>query len=291
MSNNEDVFMGDAPPMVNALSGTPNIRVREPEVYNGERTVIAIQGWLNSLELYYKLTKMEDAQTQLYYALSLLREDAQLWFNQLPGVREGVISFQTFAAFKEALLAEFVPVHAVLSARDDLWELSQTGTVRDYINSFRRLRLQIPDLSDGDALDRFVHGLQDHIRSEVRSRFPVNLPAAEACALALEAAGHVSSSVPRPIVQQPAVSIPPPANDPMDLDVLRSFLNALNGQRMNNGNFRPNNRSQGNTGASSGPRCYGCGGFGHLKRECPTVKRRKNQGSSRINGNNGHLNA
>ncbi|KAG0921280.1 hypothetical protein G6F29_014260 [Rhizopus arrhizus] len=66
---------------------------------------------------------------------------------------------------------------------------------------FRSLQLQIPDMSAGDALDRFVRGLKPDLRVLVRSRFPHSLESAESMALAIEAARNDGEMASAPVIQ------------------------------------------------------------------------------------------
>lgn len=290
---NEDTNMANNTGF-NTVSVAP--KVREPEVFKGERNALMVESWINSMDLYFQLIKVDHGQDQLLYALSLLRGDAQLWYSQMK-VYEAEQLPQDWSDFKVLLRKEFVPINAVIQARDKLASLVQTGSITSYINDFRRLKLQIPDLSHGDALDRFVRGLNKVIRVAVRSRFPATLSEAESLALAIEAAAQDEEgfAVPHQQVVQPKVNY-----DPMDLDSLCEMVNALAGQvrQGNNGGYRRRNNGGGYRGAQSGgyrggngnsnggPRCFACGGIGHMKRECPTFLNRS-QGKG---GNNaGHL--
>jgi hypothetical protein len=269
-------------------------KVREPEVFKGERNALMVESWINSMDLYFQLVRVEHGQEQLLYALSLLRGDAQLWYSQMR-VYEAEQLPQDWSDFKMSLRKEFVPINAIIQARDKLAALVQNGPVSGYINDFRRLKLQIPDLSHGDALDRFVRGLVKIIRVAVRSRFPATLAEAESLALAIEAAAQDEEGYAVPIQQQ----VQPKVNyDPMDLDSLREQINALAGQvRQQGGGYRPSNGGYkqssgygtrgGQTGSrnGNGPRCFACHGFGHMKRECPTFLNKTQGRNGSTHGN------
>lgn len=279
---NEDIKMGNNTGF--SMTGVVP-KVREPEVFHGERNALLVESWISSMELYFQLIKADHGQDQLLYALSLLRGDAQLWYSQLK-VYETEKLPQDWSDFKLLLRKEFIPINAVVQARDKLASLVQNGPVSAYINEFRRLKLQIADLSQGDALDRFVRGLVKPIRVAVRSRFPATLSEAESLALAIEAAAQDAEGYAVPVQQQVQ---PNKANyDPMELDSLREVLNAL-AEQVRGGGFRGNRRrnggfrNSGNSPNGNGVQCYGCGGTGHIKRECPTYlnkKHNKNNGSS-----------
>lgn len=273
---NEDTPMGNIATGFTTVGMAP--KVREPEVFKGERNSLVVESWINSMDLYFQLVKISNGQDQLLYALSLLRSDAQLWYSQMKAYEMEQLP-QDWCDLKVLIRKEFIPINSVIQARDKLASLVQTGSVTSYINEFRRLKLQIPDLSHGDALDRFVRGLAKMIRVAVRSRFPATLSEAESLALAIEAAAQEEEGIIVPHQQQ-VVQQPKANYDPMDLDSLRDMVYALAGQ-VRNGYRRPNGSYRGgqnNTRNGNGPRCFACGGIGHMKRECPTFLNRSQQG-------------
>ena len=184
---NEDIRMGGADGQIGMA--TPLPRVREPEVFRGDRSALMVESWISAMDRYFLLVQITHGQQQLLYATSLLRGDAQLWYSHLDTYGAEQLP-QDWDEFKVLLRREFIPINAVIQARDRLAVLVQRSSVSEYINEFRRLKLRIPDLSNGDALDRFVRGLAKVIRVAVRSRFPANLLEAESLALAIEAAAQ-----------------------------------------------------------------------------------------------------
>ncbi|KAG2196840.1 hypothetical protein INT46_005467 [Mucor plumbeus] len=180
---NEDITM---------LSGNTSgfsHKASEPDVYNGERDTVTLNAWIYSLEVYFSLVKIEHPQEKLLYALSLLRKNAQLWYTQISTFDKNHTP-QDWDELKTSLRAEFIPVDAVTKARDNMANLVQTSTVSKYINEFRRLLLQIPDMTEGVAQDKFIRGLTKSLRYAVRSNFPKNLVEAQRIALAIEGAGE-----------------------------------------------------------------------------------------------------
>lgn len=259
--------------LLNALSERPptetqRYKVHEPDLFYGERSSLAVTTWIDSLATYYDLVRMNENERTLY-ASTLLRGDAQLWWSRLKNNEECPANWESFC---QLFADEFKPLNSELAARDKLAVLFQHGTVSRYISEFRSVQLQISDLSKGDALDKFIRGLQQPIRVAVRTRGPVTLSAAESMALAIESASDgpvclrntddLSTRAQRVI--PPSLQAPIP-DDPMDLDVLRQALNAIGYPRSSKGP-----RWSGPPKEGRKIRCYGCNGYGHIKRECPT---------------------
>ncbi|CAI5950609.1 unnamed protein product [Closterium sp. NIES-65] len=64
----------------------------------------------------------------------------------------------------------FEPVNSIERARDNLAELRQHRSVAEYINRFRELVLEIPDIPAAELMDKFKRGLKPKIRTEVELR-------------------------------------------------------------------------------------------------------------------------
>ncbi|KAG0741236.1 hypothetical protein G6F22_005145 [Rhizopus arrhizus] len=268
----------------------PSFRVREPDLYRGERSSLIVTSWISSLETYFELVPMQEKE-RILYAVTLLRGDALIWWNQYKTSR---ITPEDWPTFKNVLENEFKPVNATQAARDKMAALTQRTNVASYINEFRSLQLQIKDMSSGDALDRFVRGLKSQLRVMVRSRFPHSLESAESIALAIEAAMNdgeyaTSYATNAPVANNPCTRSQStihalPNDDPMDLDSIQHAINVLS--KAYRFNRKENNLGNHNTSRQQ-VRCYGCQGMGHMKNECPTWRksgRRFRQGFQSNNG-------
>jgi hypothetical protein len=131
---NEDITM-----LSGNLSGFSR-KVREPDVYDGEKDTVILNAWIHHLKLYFSLVRIKHPQEKLLYVLSLLRKDAQLWYTQM-NTFDKDHTRQYWDELKTSLRAEIIPVDGVTKARDNMKNLVQTSTVSKYINEFRRLLL------------------------------------------------------------------------------------------------------------------------------------------------------
>lgn len=66
----------------------------------------------------------------------------------------------TWDAFKNVLTVEFIPA-------DRLHKLKQIGSVVNYLAEFRNIILMIPEMNEGEQLDRFIEGLKYSVKIEV----------------------------------------------------------------------------------------------------------------------------
>lgn len=276
----EDITMSS----VNAVNNAPGFtrRAREPEVFNGERDSITVNSWIYSVELYFNLVKIDNTQEKLLVGLSLLRNDAQLWYSQMMAF-DSEHAPQDWEEFKAALRNEFIPVDALARARDRMAGLTQVSNVTSYINEFRRLLLQIPDMTPGVAQDKFVRGLKSSLRHAVRSHFPKSLDEAQRIALAIEGAGE--DEVVQPF--RPNVAPQPPQFESMDLDAIRDLVNAIRGVSGGRRNFNAGNKPNNN---NANIQCYNCQGWGHMRGECPSPRNSSRGSGKRFGGSfNKHL--
>ncbi|OAD01612.1 CCHC-type zinc finger transcription factor [Mucor lusitanicus CBS 277.49] len=276
---NEDIVaMTSSNALSNNSSGYTR-KVREPDVFNDERDAIVLEAWIYSLELLYffSLVKIDNTQEKLLVGLSLLRNDAQLWYSQMSAF-DSEHTPQDWDELKAALRNEFIPIDAIAKARDGMANLVQVSNVTSYINAFRRLLLQIPDMTPGVAQDKFVRGLKQPLRHAVRSHFPKSLEEAQRVALAIE--GAVEDEV----VQLVKPNVPQPQYESMDLDAIRELVNAINGSRGGRRNFNAGNKPRNN----SNIKCYNCQGWGHTQGECPSPRVNGRGGGKRYGGSFGN---
>ncbi|KAG2190798.1 hypothetical protein INT47_010345, partial [Mucor saturninus] len=176
MSKNPDMAemantMADAFKRAIASQKPSGERIRQPECYHGERSAMILDGWLRSVERYTEYYEFTAEKTMLY-AVNLLRGRADVWWQHM----ERKASYPSaWKPFKEAIIEEFRPAHTLRSARDRLANLSQTRTVLEYVDEFRNIQLEIPSMTNEEAQDRFVRGLQQEVRLHVITLTPTDV--------------------------------------------------------------------------------------------------------------------
>ena len=67
-------------------------------------------------------------------------------------------------AFVMALKAQFEPLSREEHACEQIWKLSQTRNVNNYIYRFRELMNEIPSMNSAEAYSLFMHGLDKQLR-------------------------------------------------------------------------------------------------------------------------------
>lgn len=152
-------------PHAEAGPASTGLRVKLPAGYDGTTDVSA---WLFSLELAFEGSETP-ASRHVAIASSLLQGDAAIWFRARAASRTaaGQNHTGTWNDFVSDIRLQFTPVNAQQAARDRLAALQQTSSVRQYINQFRSIGLQIADMGPADRVDKFKRGLKPAIRVEV----------------------------------------------------------------------------------------------------------------------------
>ena len=116
-----------------------------------------------------------------------LADDAKLWWRtimseQVSTERRKIDSWELR---KKQLKDQFFLLQCRLNARDCLKTLRQTGSIRDYVNEFSSLILDINNMSEEDKFHNFLYGLQKQAHTKLRRQNIKDLPNAIAVSDAL----------------------------------------------------------------------------------------------------------
>ena len=259
--------------------------VKPPDFYGDKDDTWDLDTWefqvrefMSLLTLHTKLTP--DAQIRV--AGGFLRGNAATWFRDLrqKPTTEQPTDLDTFFA---NLKAVFQPIGTAKQARERL----HTARMRDreavaaYTTYMKRLFMAIPDMSEGDKLDKYVHGLTTRLRTEVMLRDPKTVEEAAKYAATFEAALRLAHGPQYrtnnygydrgTIIHTRSTASEP---TPMEVDAVEKGNNK---QQITNRPF-PNRSTDSNV------ICYYCKKPGHISRDCR--KRRFEEHQSVKTGNN-----
>ena len=115
---------------------------------------------------------IKDGQDQVDFASSFLEGTALLWFLSCLESRR---TFANWAELKESLSATFGPLDEEEDDRLNLFALTQTGSLDDYIQDFSRLSLNVTALDEHSRALLFVRGLTDGLRADAMREHPRTL--------------------------------------------------------------------------------------------------------------------
>ncbi|KAG8372953.1 hypothetical protein BUALT_Bualt12G0120700 [Buddleja alternifolia] len=159
------------------------LRVPDPKSFGGERSAKELENFLWDMETYFQVARVSDAE-KVSMASMFLVGDAKLWWRSR--VSDDVAAnrgrIETWEALKKELKAQFLPCNSSWLARESLRNLRHTGAVRDYVNAFSSLMLDIREMSEEDKLFNFMAGLQGWAQAELRRQGVKDLPSAFATA-------------------------------------------------------------------------------------------------------------
>ncbi|KAG1440621.1 hypothetical protein G6F55_013446 [Rhizopus delemar] len=186
--NMQDLAQLIASAVATAINNKPekeqnNVRIPMPSTYNGERNAAVINLWIQEVERYLNFYDVPKTRW-ISYGVTLLRDRAQKWWNQLSQKNE---ESTTWEKFKVDLEYSFKPSYSEHAARDRLASIKQNRSVAEYVDEFQDVLLDLPRVSDDEALDRFVRGLKDDARIHVLTKEPRSLEEATRFAIATSA--------------------------------------------------------------------------------------------------------
>ncbi|EIE84465.1 hypothetical protein RO3G_09175 [Rhizopus delemar RA 99-880] len=261
--NMQDLAQLIATAVASAINNKPennqnSVRIPIPSTYSGERSAAVINLWIQEVERYLSFYSVHPNRW-IAYAVTLLRGRSQKWWNHITQKQEEP---QTWEKFKHDLEYAFKPSYSEQAARDRLANIKQTSSITEYADAFQDILLDLPRVSDDEALDRFVRGLKDKARIHVLTREPRSLEEAIRYSISYDSAQQAGIVLPQQVHEQFQ-------NDPMDLSALMHQVNAI--IRSNNNNNRYNQQDRRNTRFNKkNIICHWCSKPGHVVAECRT---------------------
>jgi hypothetical protein len=125
-----------------------------------------VDTWLFQVDLYYLMfPEMTDAAKVLNCS-TYLRGSAQTWWRHFASQHDRLHAL-TWEEFKEAFRSRWQIVNPVRVARDKISTLRQLGSVQDFTQRFLDLKVQIPTMTEEEAIDKYVRGLKPSIRRDL----------------------------------------------------------------------------------------------------------------------------
>ena len=178
--------------------------------------------WLQELTRATRLFQLNDREA-VDFGTSRLTGAALQWSLTLTAQQQAVLV--DAGALGAALRARFQPVTAARVAREQLRTLRQGNrSINDYIADFQRLRAQLPDMAEADALFAFEAGASRDIAVELRKQRVTT--AADAIALAAHI-GSVADSAQHSRAAAAANQMEDDSSVSLDERILRAVLNAM----------------------------------------------------------------
>nr|KYP45665.1 hypothetical protein KK1_032780 [Cajanus cajan] len=141
-----------------------SVKKIELPMFNGEDPA----GWITRAEIYFRV--QETSEVVKVSLAQLCMEGGTIHFFNALLNDQGDLSWEDL---KRELLARYGGLGEG-SVFEQLTAIRQNGSVDEYIQKFESLVAQIPKLHDEQYFAYFIHGLQDEIRSRLRSMHVAN---------------------------------------------------------------------------------------------------------------------
>ena len=259
----------------------------KPEQFYGDsRRSPSIQSWQHQVISYFSHWPHLPAEDKVLYAAGYLKGSALLWWQHLGVTHGDPVPLKTLDAFLEALRAAFLPPNSVDRARHDLACLKQTGSVRQYLDTFMAVCFRIPadQLLDAEKKQRFLDGLKPYVRREVLLKFPGTFAQAAELAdqydrVAFDYRLFSTAKPSRPPGHRPNSSVPFAAGNggpaPMELGTIQVS------QRRESSERKPLSAAEKQFLAKNDG-CFYCRKphAGHRARNCPLKRRQQGNGKA-----------
>ena len=152
-------------PTVGSVGG--HMKLEPPAKFTG-KGFPTVRDWLEETANWLELSPCTPDQW-INIAGTRLEKGASSWFraekaNIRTGNRAPWVNWREFA---QEITAAFSAITEEEQARKQLKGLSQTGSVQNYIQRFRDLKLRIPSMSVADTYAAFMDGLKPAIRQQI----------------------------------------------------------------------------------------------------------------------------
>jgi hypothetical protein len=153
------------------VSYSPRIEAPKPKEFDGKRDAKEIDNFLWHLERYFEALGLTDEMAKVRTATLYLTNLAATWWRRKHAeIEKGTCAIKSWEEFKAELKRQFYPENVAQLARKKMKELKHNRSIREYVEEFSGLMLQIPNMSEEDFLFNFMDGLQFWAAQELQRR-------------------------------------------------------------------------------------------------------------------------
>ena len=207
---------------VAAPAAAPRIdrpRLAAPPPYDGRAATL--DDWLSTLARQFAWygASMQADDERIRFATSHLQGPAWEWWDT-----QGAGRPTTWTGVQDALRRRFQPVNSAELTRAKLLALTQgKASVHEYVDSFRRLLVRVPSMSEDDRLFQFLRGLRPSIATQLRVQGVVKLDAAIELAVRVGSLQDLGMGA----AATSSASASSAAHSPMELDAMLEGVEGL----------------------------------------------------------------
>ncbi|KAK9800185.1 hypothetical protein WJX73_005436 [Symbiochloris irregularis] len=154
-----------------------NIKPPPPPRYKGAGTEPRILEWCHKAEQFLRASGHLDTEMGVFHVASYLDGEAATWWRlQTAKMNDGTATRITkWADLEPELKRRFAEVNRQTAVRDQFSAIRQTTSVTDYINRFRAIVVELPEVDEGMRVYQFLKGLKPNIQANTRTHKPATL--------------------------------------------------------------------------------------------------------------------
>ena len=186
--------------------GAVRVDAPKPSCFRGARSAKEVDNFLWGMDQYFRISGITSDVVRVSAASMYLQDIALVWWRRRSDdARRGGTSVRTWDEFQHEFRRQFYPECATAEARGRLRRLTQRSTIREYVREFSELMLQVPNMSDDEALFSFKDGLKSWAKLELDRRGVTDLASAMSVAEGLTEYSRDERSAPanKPKVNKP----------------------------------------------------------------------------------------
>lgn len=164
------------------------LRLPDPPSFDPNNKDHDVNAWIFAVDNYFSANpQVISNDTRVRYSVTLLKGAAMWWWKSQ--VERELVQCEIFekddpwVAFKSAVRQRFQIGDVVQMARREMWNIHQISSPAQFASKLQQIALRIPDMTDAELKDRFMHGLKSQTRAEVALRNPTTFD--EAVTLAI----------------------------------------------------------------------------------------------------------
>ena len=255
-------------------------KLPEPEKFENSKSM-EIKLWLDSLQVYFETTRTREAEWAVRASLYLSGE-ARVWLFTIKDQDPTVLK-KGWEHFKSVMIKHFEPVDQMKQAFKAMFNLTQTHSVRSYIDQFVSANSKVPSykVSEDLRILVFADGLKQFVQAIVNASQPTTLNRAYELALTTEDARSSAYNGPHSRVRQPDSQRGHSIVRTQSTTFKQNHLNQVEASELNQtdvNNFQSISNPKQSFNVISQPSkgfCYNCGAQDHWSNNCPKPRRIK----------------
>lgn len=241
-----------------------NAKPSAPKKYSGTRDMVELDNWVFAVRQYLHLVTIEEDKKVILLSTFLIGE-ALLWFRTSTRALDLMNPTQiTWIEVLSQLQAYFTPPNMHDTLMDKWVNIRQTSSVSRYVAELRSIQLQLPELTQLQILDKFIRGLRQRTKIEIKLRAPASVEEAITLADRFDRIVYRQDTYRSSVMTDPYQS-----QDNFDADAMQ--IDAVQVRR-NQGQRPPVRQQLGHNNRKpqdlANVTCYNCNQKGHYANKC-----------------------